>query len=271
MLDLSINGIIKSGVLTSLDSLTKYPSILTYHNLGSKGGMVDSLVEDKKFEGTVEITEKVDGTNFRVILWGDDYLIGKRDSLVYAKGDRIITEPCVYTVLDKCKKLMEKDFTYLTVVYGEVYGDNINRGSKQYCSDEKKRNFRVFDVARYSLKQIENILYYDITKIVSFRDHGGVPFLNTHDLMNFCEAFDLERTPIWGTYDASDIPTQVEDTLNWMEENFTQSRSILGEKPENANQLFGRAEGVVIRTPDRSMIRKLRFEDYRKGKLKGWV
>lgn len=275
----TINRIIETGNLPKLDSLTKYPSILTYHNLGQKGGMVDSLVDDKRFEGKVEITEKVDGTNFRLVVLGDDksndFLVGKRDSLLYAKGDRIMTESLVQTVLDSCKPYLDyiekSPVSSLYVIFGEVYGDNVQRGAKQYCGSEKRKGFRVFDVAVFSQEDLDEVFSYDLHKIAAWREAGMNKFMDTSSLADFCNRHHLERTPIWGEIDASEIPVQVEETLDWMEKNFTQSRSTFGEKPENANPLFGRAEGIVIRTPDRSMIRKLRFEDYRKGKLKGWV
>ena len=53
--------------------------------------------------------------------------------------------------------------------------------------------------------------------------------------------------------------------------NFSESHSLIGssEGVENLNKKYGRAEGIVVRTPDRSFIRKLRFEDYRKGEIQG--
>ena len=49
--------------LRKLNSITKYPSILTYHNLGQRGSLVNSLVEDKHFDKhrSIYITEKIDG------------------------------------------------------------------------------------------------------------------------------------------------------------------------------------------------------------------
>ena len=49
--------------LGKLNSMTKYPSILTYHNLGDKGILQETV--QIPFEGRVIGTEKVDGTNTR--------------------------------------------------------------------------------------------------------------------------------------------------------------------------------------------------------------
>ncbi len=70
-----LNKIIKNHGVEKLNTATKYPSILTYHNLGEKGSLVESHVEDKVFESFDEcyITEKIDGTNARIIFTEDDY------------------------------------------------------------------------------------------------------------------------------------------------------------------------------------------------------
>ena len=63
--------------LRLLNSLTKYPSIPTYHTLDPRdGGLTDPATV---FSGDVIATEKVDGTNSRLVLLPDgSYLIGSR-------------------------------------------------------------------------------------------------------------------------------------------------------------------------------------------------
>ena len=51
--------------LGKLNSMTKYPSILTYHALGDKGALQDTV--QVSFAGRVVGTEKVDGTNARLV------------------------------------------------------------------------------------------------------------------------------------------------------------------------------------------------------------
>jgi hypothetical protein len=56
---------LRDADLTALNSLTKYPSIPTYHTLDSgNGGLLDETVP---FSGEVIGSEKVDGTNSRII------------------------------------------------------------------------------------------------------------------------------------------------------------------------------------------------------------
>src|SRR3954470_23466594 len=64
--------------LRTVNSVTKYPSIPTYHELDPRnGGLLDTCVS---FDGTVIGTEKVDGTNSRIILLPDGaWLLGSRE------------------------------------------------------------------------------------------------------------------------------------------------------------------------------------------------
>lgn len=55
--------------LQRLNSLTKYPSIPTYHTLDPKDGCL--VAEAVRFDGDVIATEKIDGTNARLICLPD--------------------------------------------------------------------------------------------------------------------------------------------------------------------------------------------------------
>ena len=130
-----------------INSLTKYPSILTYHQLGTRGGLKEGLVDDKAFAGqTVMVTEKVDGTNARLIFVTDekgipvDYLIGSRENLLHARGDRVIntTLNIVEVLAFYANWLIHIPGIFLKpnhiyALYGEVYGGNVN-AYKNYTS-----------------------------------------------------------------------------------------------------------------------------------------
>lgn len=121
--------------LKKINSLTKYPSILTYHQLGERGRLNDVLTESRGFAelDDVFVYEKVDGENSRIILLKNDnnevdYLIGSREELLYAKGDRIgnpygniaeFLKPLAEKVIADI--LLEGDWA-LTVIYQESYG-----------------------------------------------------------------------------------------------------------------------------------------------------
>src|SRR5438034_7509139 len=63
--------------LGKLNSMTKYPSILTYHALGDKGVLQETV--QIPFEGRIIGTEKVDYTNARLIFCPEHSdLVGNR-------------------------------------------------------------------------------------------------------------------------------------------------------------------------------------------------
>ena len=93
--------------LKFLNILTKYPSIPTYHVRGDKGRLTEEVGVDFSSEEKLNISEKIDGTNGRIIVSSYardltlDYLIGSREEILYAKGDYVITN-----TLDIVKNLM---------------------------------------------------------------------------------------------------------------------------------------------------------------------
>ncbi len=129
--------------LAKLNSLTKYPSILTYHTLDPRNGGL--LEEATAFAGTVICTEKVDGTNSRVICLPDDcYLLGSREELLYGKGD-LIGNPAL-GIVDALKEIADRLYdggrAEITVYYFEVFGGKVTANSKQYCSRSRRRKSR---------------------------------------------------------------------------------------------------------------------------------
>ena len=70
-----------------INTLTKYPSILTLHKLGKKNILLNELttpIENEKMYAT----EKIDGTNIRLLFYGNERIIGTRENLFfYEKRD----------------------------------------------------------------------------------------------------------------------------------------------------------------------------------------
>lgn len=267
-----LNGLIDYYGFDKLNSLTEYPSILTYHKLGYKGSLLNEFYDENKFEPDepLEVTEKIDGTNMRLILTNSDYLVATRSNIVHAYGDRVITEIAVKPVLDSCAYLIDNFFRdklvdSVYVVYGEVYGNNICEGSKVYCAinDKFSRSFRVFDVRAFPCVELEKLLDQDIVDISRFKSYSNKYWYDADELDLFCAQYKLERTPELMRVKAKDLPVSVEDTYKWMQQ-FKESQAIIGvpEQGRQYNQKFGKAEGAVIRNLDRSKIVKLRFEDY---------
>lgn len=68
---------VRTASLRAVNSMTKYPSIPTYHALDTKNGCL--LGETVPLAGPVILTEKVDGTNARIIALPDgSWIIGSR-------------------------------------------------------------------------------------------------------------------------------------------------------------------------------------------------
>ena len=269
-----LNKLFEVYGIDKINSITEYPSIMTYHKLGDKGSLLNELYSENRFNKNeeLEVTEKVDGTNMRLILTNSDYFVGTRANIVYAKDDRIINEPSVEVVLRDCKYLIDNfmgdrlldDKVY--VIYGEVYGYNICDGNKVYCSvaDAAHRKFRVFDVRTYPCLKLEEILEKDIQEVSRFKSTNNDYWYDYDMLDAFCEQFQLERTPVRMRINESNLPTDFDKTYKWMLDNFNDSLVVIGAPVEGKeyNLRFGKAEGVVIRNKDRSVISKLRFEDY---------
>src|SRR3954468_7220706 len=108
--------------LAKLNSLTKYPSIPTYHALGEKGRLSESVLV--RFEGECIATEKIDGTNARLICTPEGVLAGSREDLLWATGD-LIHNPAmgiVAALRDHARSMASAPPPEtLLVVYGEVY------------------------------------------------------------------------------------------------------------------------------------------------------
>ncbi|OPH54966.1 hypothetical protein BC351_30050 [Paenibacillus ferrarius] len=250
--------------LKKINSLTKYPSILTYHQLGERGRLTDELSESKGFSDSdnVFVYEKVDGENSRIILLKNyyneiDYLIGSREELLFAKGDRIGNP--YGNIAEFLKLLADKiiddifsngDWA-LTVIYQESYGGK-TKASKNY-TESKTQGYRVFDVFSLNQDELNNLLSLSQEKIAEWRDHGNQPFYNEVEKRKFVEKFELEYAPLLTEEKGADFPITLDKTFSFLKE-FEQTQVGIDST--------GKSEGIIVRTSDRKQIRKIRFEDY---------
>jgi len=243
--------------MAKLNTLTKYPSIKTYHEI-DRGILKDALTDDKPFPCTeLFVTEKVDGTNARILVWNDDYIIGSREELLYRRGD-LFGNPSqgIVSVLKPYAERIVSRFSgdTLYVLYGEVYGSNIN-GAKQYTR-QKTASVRFFDVARFS--GVEGFMLEDINYLSALREEPP-HFLVSKDERNpLLRSLGLEPVPPLCVLDGGSFPTDRVEVYNWMKQ-FYYTKATLDEEAFD-----GRAEGMVIRDDLNRCIRKLRFEDYEK-------
>jgi len=248
--------------LKKINSLTKYPSILTYHQLGERGRLNDELTESKGFSETddVFVYEKVDGENSRIILLNNnneiDYLIGSREELLFAKGDRVGNP--YGNIAEFLKPLAERISNHsvssdwaLTVIYQESYGGK-TKAAKNY-TDSKTQGYRVFDVFSLNRDELYQLLELPQEKIAEWREHGNQPFYDEVNKRRFIERMDLECAPLLETIKGSDFPTSLESTFSTLKK---------FEKTQVGIDAAGKSEGIIVRTVDRKQIRKIRFEDY---------
>jgi hypothetical protein len=256
----------RSGDLAKLNSLTKYPSIPTYHKLDpNSNGRLTEQHEEMPAEGLI-FTEKIDGTNARIILVpGGQYLIGSREELLYAKGD-IVGNPAL-GIVDALRPIADRllvppGANALVVVYGEVFGGKVTAASRQYSS-ERKIGFRVFDVAH--IADYRMLLQQDIISFSTWREGNNSRFVNESTLLGIC--YNMEALSDYGTVPrlmvTAPLPQGVAETYEWLKQAINVSLCPLD---SGAGRM---PEGIVARTADRSKIVKIRFEDYRRTLRQG--
>lgn len=246
---------LREADLSAINSMTKYPSIPTYHTISPKDG---TLTEGEvlSFGGRPVIaTEKVDGTNARMIFLPDgNWLIGSREELLTASGD-VVANPA-YGIVDTLRESMNRIAERLSVndtigvFYVEVFGCRQLKAWKQY--GDGGSDFRLFDAVEYP--DFEEILAQPIEKISAWREHGGQEFLNENELEVAAQLNNLKLTPRLFDIDQRDLPREVKPMRDFLEEHC--ARTNVGTNPA------GRSEGLVLRSPGREVIAKVRFTNY---------
>jgi hypothetical protein len=243
--------------LKKLNSATKYPSIFTYHGLGEKGGLTeDRTVFDQMPQKpeTVHLTEKVDGTNGRIVFLPDgDYFIGSREELLYAKGDRVLNPvlSIVETLKPLADRLSPEFFVGIHTMYLEVYGGKIGGQAKQYSS-KGEVGYRLFDMSYTSLP----VLDQELADISSWRDNIGPGWFSETGLQSLREDFEIPMVPRLGAVSSVSLPTSVNGMYEWLKSALPGTNVALDAEAK------GVPEGIVLRTADRSVIAKARFQDY---------
>lgn len=241
--------------LAALNTATKYPSIPTYHALDPKNGSL--LEEATAFNGDVILTEKVDGTNGRIVLFPDgDFFIGSREELLYARGDRI-GNPAL-GIVDALEPLADRlkprdEHRQILVFFLEVYGHKIGGAAKQYTR-QGQVGYRLFDIACL----LPDVLEWDRAQISTWRDNGGQRFCTEATLQRAAEAEAIELTPRLDTIPAAELPAGVEEMAAFLAGRLPVTRVGLDDGAG------GSPEGIVLRAADRSVIAKARFQDYQR-------
>lgn len=246
--------------INRLNSMTKYPSILTYHELGERGVLNDVVLTPFPTNSVLYGTEKVDGTNARLIFTPDKHVIvGSREDLLWESRD-LIGNPAM-GIMEYFRPIVPRLMTQpfnpndsLMVIYGELYGKNIGAAAKHY-TNSGKIGFRVFDVMVQD--NYEEVLSWEREKISAWRENGGQNFLDRDAASVVAHNAVFDMVPHQFEMNSNELPTGLADTYEFLKR-YKETKASL-EYPQVTN---GRSEGVVIRTKDRKTIAKLRFEDY---------
>lgn len=247
--------VVRRERLAFINSVTKYPSIPCYHPMGERGIMADAPLSPPAGV-PLKATEKIDGCNARIILLNGCYLIGSREELLTHSGD-VVHNPSqgiVEALRDTADRLlMSFQGPQIQVIYGEVYGGKVGANAKNYGGAV---GFRVFDILTLSEKTISELDRKSPSEIAAWRDGGGQRFMEDSDLEELCEMLRLPMVPEGDTL--AGLPTSQADTLDWL-------RGYSGLTQAATDGQSGPAEGIVVRTEDRSWIVKIRREDYEKA------
>lgn len=239
--------------LDKLNSMTKYPSIPTYHALGNKGILLEETIE---FPEEIILTEKVDGTNSRIILLPDgNFVLGSREELLFAKGD-LIGNPALGIVeaLKDVASTMPRNPDSIAVLFLELYGGKITAASKQYTSQQSV-GWRLFDIA--VIDDFESLFEKSTQQLASWRNNGGQSFFSESKLQKAAKNCGIELTPRLGVVQS--LPSAIGETFQFLKDAISKTSVALDDGA------LGRPEGIVARTASRSAIAKLRFEDYQRS------
>jgi hypothetical protein len=264
--------------LAQLNSLTKYPSILTLHALGERGRLTAGITTLALLGQALSATEKIDGTSARLLVFADgSYLVGSRENLLTVSGDMLF-DPAV-GIVEGLRRLVFAQLADasghlpalvyatgapLTVIYGEFYGGKVTAASKSYSLPEEV-GFRVFDVAVFAdAASFADQLTADVRELSAWRESEtaaglryGQPFLSETELAAYLLRVGLPGVPQLPHFPATANEISHEYVLGWLHQHIPHTQASLPGLPAP-----GRAEGAILRTPDRSAIVKIRFEDY---------
>ena len=232
---------IRKVELTKLKSMTKYPSILTYQALGEKGMLQDCV--QIPFTGRIIGTEKVDGTNTRLIFCPDgSALVGSREDLLWERRD-LIGNPAM-GIIDAVRETVRRLYEQvcrpdrLVVYFMEVYGRNIGGAAKNYTRDGKV-GVRLFDAVM--IENFAELLEWPGDRIAQWRDHGGQPYVDADALAAIGRDIGIEPVPALFDTDASRA-TEIEATHAFlMQHEWTRCKLDDGGA--------GVPEGIVVRSP----------------------
>ena len=269
-----LRNLVQTYGKVAINSMTKYPSILTLHKLAQDGRtLLNDMTTKIDDNVTLFSTEKLDGCNVRLIFYRGQFLIGSRDNMLHFGGDLYYQSE--YDIVDSLYDMLPiakiADSiaasiygNHLVVVYGEFYRGKALPKGKNY--GRETHGFRVFDICAFKEGDLDEILKMKPVQISRWREgegeggmYYGQPFLSYNVMGVFCEVFGFQQVPMVPFFMHG---TSHEEVLSAMRQALPKSNAALS---DDATKI---PEGIVVRTSTRSRIFKLRFENYEKTILK---
>jgi hypothetical protein len=240
-----MNTLVRLADLGRLHARTAYPLIPSYHPPDPDTGDLGDVMP--KPAGDVIATELLDGVTGRVVLFADgSYLIGNPHRWLYASGD--VVGDAAHGMVNAVRPLADRlsaaagvQPDSVLVVYGELFGGKTPAAARY--TGRKEVGYRTTDVARLALSE-----------------DGEVTFFSEKELTAFAAEHGLQLVPRVARFPARDLPTKPGGVLTLMEELLPGSRCRLDADADD------NPAGLVVRSPDRSWVAALRFDDYRRAK-----
>jgi hypothetical protein len=144
---------------------------------------------------------------------------------------------------------------HLVVLFLEVFGGKVTANSKQYTG-ERAVGFRLFDAA--TIDGIAALLALDPSEASVWRDAGGQRFAEYGEVERLSRDLNVALMPELFRAESTDLPRTIQQTQEFLSNRILRTFVALDEAAG------GQPEGIVVRSADRSVIAKLRFEDYRR-------
>lgn len=250
--------------LKHLNSLTKFPSIFqpwAAVQQDKRPCYVGDIISNKFSQSVFRVTEKVDGTNARLIVTDDGWFIGAREELLAYSYDLLVHEqnfivetlrPIAEVVAHGIAEGLRNEPFGAVVLYGEVFGDGIQ---KRYRG--QPRGFRVFATRRCMWEVSPNPQVWRQTS-TGFDFRGSL-----NAAQEFVDAYGrgvLTTVPDLG-WVSGDVLADPRAALAWLRR-FSDSRAVPGAQCEGVVLL---SDGDYTKADDGSLqrnIHKIKFEDF---------
>ena len=156
---------------------------------------------------------------------------------------------------------------YVTIFYGEMYGGSLPE-AKRYTGT-KAVGFRLFDAVIYKPEELKELLSKSVEDIAAMREHLVYQkFLHEGALQRLAAAYRLDVTPRLTVIGSP--PETHFGALTGLMSAFPNHTGVLPPTNVALDGTPGGAEGIVLRTPDRKFICKIRFEDYERTLRAGY-